>query len=130
MPESDHTNTIRFKYKFQFDDSTEKEFTVLLDARTLELLRSPGGSKPEWTKLKYQQCDNCPLDDSVEYCPVAANVSNLVDEFKFLTAQDKTWVVVEAPERTYAQETSVQNGLASIMGIYMTTSNCPILDQL
>ncbi|HTP79697.1 MAG TPA: hypothetical protein VMM57_04770 [Bacteroidota bacterium] len=130
MAESDHTNTIRFKYKFQFDDGTEKEFVVLLDAKSLGLLRSPNPSKPEWTKLKYQQCENCPLDESVEHCPVALNISNLVDEFKFLTSHDKTWVIVEAPERTYAQDTSVQNGLASIMGIYMTTSDCPVLDRL
>jgi hypothetical protein len=130
MPEADHTNTTRFKYKFQFDDGTEKEFVALLDARSLQLLRSPNPNKPEWTKLKYQQCENCPLDDSVEYCPVAVNLAHLVDEFKFSTSHDKTWVVVEAPERTYAQETSVQNGLASIMGIYMVTSNCPILDNL
>lgn len=130
MSETEFTNTIKFRYKFQFDDGTEKQFDALLDARTLQLLKSPIHHRPEWTKLKYQQCENCPLGDSEEYCPVAVNLSHLVDEFKFSTSYDKTWVVVEAPERTYAQETSVQNGLASIMGIYMVTSNCPVLDKL
>ena len=130
MPESEFTNTLRFRYKFQFDDGTEKHFDALLDSRSLHLLSSPHATNPEWTKLKFQQCENCPLGSEHEYCPVAVNLSTLVNEFKFSTSYDKTWVVVEAPERTYAQETSVQNGLASIMGIYMVTSNCPVLDNL
>lgn len=130
MAEADHTNEIRFRYKFQFDDKTEKQFDVLLDARTLKVLTSHNPLRPEWTRLKYQQCENCPLADEVEYCPIAVNIAHLVDQFKFSTSYDRTWVVVEAPERTYAQETSVQNGLAAIMGIYMTTSGCPILDHL
>ncbi len=123
-------NVFRFVYKFQFDDGTEKKFEVLLHNETLELLHSPNPTPPPWTKLKYNQCENCPLQDDVEFCPVALNLSYLVDEFKFSTSHDKTWVVVESPERTYAQETSVQDGLGSIMGIYMVTSNCPVLDNL
>ena len=130
MHEADITNTVRYKYKFQFDDGTEREFTASLDSRTLSLLSAPNPKKPEWTKLKYQQCGNCPLSSDVEYCPVAVSLSGLVEEFKYSTSFDKTWVVVESSERTYAQETSVQNGLASLMGIFMVTSGCPILDKL
>lgn len=130
MQEADLTNTIRFKYKFQFDDGKEKEFTVLLDSRSLRLLSPALSHPPEWTKLEYQKCENCPLSAEHERCPVALNLAHLVEEFKYATSYDKTWVVVEAPERTYAQETSVQGGLASLMGIFMVTSNCPVLDHL
>ena len=130
MRDSDLTNTITFSYKFQFDDGKEKEFSVLLDARTLRLITSPRSEKPEWTRLEYQKCDNCPLGSENERCPVAMNLSHLVDEFKYSTSYDKTWCVVEGPERTYAQETSVQNSLASLMGIIMVTSGCPVLDNL
>lgn len=130
MSEVDIAKTIRFSYKFQFENGEEKQFDVVLDANTLQILSSPVLKKPEWTKLKYQQCENCPLQDDVEYCPVAVNIAHLIEEFKFSTSYDKTWVVVESPERTYAQETSVQNGLSAILGIYMATSNCPILDYL
>jgi hypothetical protein len=130
MPEADFTKNIRFRYKFQFDNGDEKHFDVLLDAQTLQVLHSPSVNIPEWTKLNYQQCENCPLKEDVEYCPVAVNIAHLIDEFKFSTSYDKTWVVVETPERTYAQETSVQSGLSSILGIYMVASNCPILDYL
>jgi len=58
------------------------------------------------------------------------NIASLIDEFKFSTSYDKTWVVVETPERSYAQETTVQNGLSAILGVYMVTSGCPLLDYL
>ena len=37
---------------------------------------------------------------------------------------------METQERTYAHETTVQNGLSAILGIYMVASGCPILDYL
>jgi hypothetical protein len=130
MSDSEESTVLRFRYKFQFDDGAEKVFDVLLDAETLRVLQSPLAVKPEWTKLKYHQCENCPLQDTVEDCPVAVNIAHLIEGFKFSTSYDQTWVVVEAPERTYAQQTTVQNGLSAILGIYMVTSDCPVLDHL
>ncbi len=37
---------------------------------------------------------------------------------------------MKAPERTYEEDTRLQQGLSSIVGLYMVTSNCPIMDQL
>jgi hypothetical protein len=130
MFESNKSNTIKHIYKFQFENGEEKQFAVVLDAKTLDVIQSPLSNNPEWTKLKYMQCENCPLKDDIKYCPVAVNIAHLIDGFKFSTSYEKTWVVVESPERTYAQETTVQNSLGAILGIYMTTSGCPILDKL
>jgi hypothetical protein len=130
MTESDSSNLLRFRYKFQFENGEEKLFDVMLHEQTLHVAHSSPVSNPEWTKLKYHQCKNCPLKDHVEYCPVATNIAHLIDEFKFSTSYDKTTVIVETPERTYVHETSVQNGLSAILGIYMVTSGCPILDYL
>jgi hypothetical protein len=130
MSEDHHTNALRFVYKFQFEDGSEKAFEILLDSTALELRTSPPVHRPEWTKLPFHQCDNCPLDKTVEYCPVALNLSSLVDSFKMYNSTDNVFVVVDGPERSYGKETSLQKGLSSIMGIYMATSNCPIMDQL
>jgi hypothetical protein len=130
MPEPGQASTLQFRYKFQFENGEEKVFDVVLNADTLEVIQSPLSTPPEWTKLNFHQCENCPLSASIEYCPVALNIAPLMDGFKFSTSYDKTWVVVESPERTYAQETTIQNGLSAILGIYMVTSNCPILDHL
>lgn len=130
MPNSGQSDVLRFRYKFQFENGEEKLFDVLLNEQTLQVVDNSYTSNPEWSKLKYQQCQNCPLKDDVEYCPVAVNIAHLIDEFKFSTSYDKTWVVVETPDRTYAQETTVQQGLSAILGIYMVTSGCPVLDYL
>ena len=130
MPDSSSPEILRIRYKFQFENGEEKQFDVLLNKQSLQVIQSSPATHPEWTKLKYQQCQNCPLKDDVAYCPVAVNIASLIDEFKFSTSYDKTWVVVETPERSYAQETTVQNGLSAILGVYMVTSGCPLLDYL
>ncbi|RPI05185.1 MAG: hypothetical protein EHM64_07435 [Ignavibacteriae bacterium] len=130
MPQSDSPDVLKFRYKFQFENGEEKQFDVLLQAQTLEVVQHSPGANPPWTKLQFHQCHNCPLKEDIAYCPVAVNISHLIEEFKFSTSYDKTWVVVETPERTYAQQTTVQNGLSAILGIYMVTSGCPILDYL
>ncbi len=121
---------LRYTYNFQFDDGSVKVFELLLDPRTLELRSGPSPSKPEWTKLKFHQCENCPLSDDVEFCPVAVNLATLIEEFKFNHSTDNAFVVVDGPDRSYVKEATVQKGLSSIMGIVMVTSNCPVLDKL
>lgn len=121
---------IRYSYNFQFDDGSVKVFELLLDPRSLELRSGPNPTKPEWAKLKFHQCENCPLGDDVEYCPVAINLATLIEEFKFNHSTDNAFVVVDGPDRSYVKEATVQKGLSSIMGIVMVTSNCPILDKL
>jgi hypothetical protein len=127
----EHTSeVIRILYKFQSDDGSEKEFDTILDGKTLELKNNPPPHLPAWTKLSFNQCENCPLGAEVEHCPVAANLAGLIDAFKFATSYESVFVVVETPERSYAKQTTVQNALSSLMGIYMVTSHCPILDKL
>lgn len=121
---------IRFAYTFQFPNGTEQQFEVLLNPDTLELLSPTDAPKPAWTKLKYYQCKNCPLGDEVEYCPVAVNLSSLVERFKDSVSFENTTVKVRTAERTYEKDTTLQKGLSSIIGIYMVTSNCPVMDAL
>jgi hypothetical protein len=39
-------------------------------------------------------------------------------------------VVVATPERTYTKDATLQQGLASLLGVIMTTSGCPIMEPL
>jgi hypothetical protein len=121
---------IRYLYKFKFDDGREKDFEVVLNNTTLELIREDPKPKPEWTKLKYEQCENCPLPDSVEYCPVAVSLAKLVESFHDAASYEAAAVTVETPQRTYFKKTTLQKGLSAIIGIYMSTSNCPVTDRL
>ena len=75
MSQGQGVDVIRYHYRFHFANGAAKEFEVALNADTLELVRAADLSKPSWTKLKYQQCEHCPLSDDVEYCPVAVNLA-------------------------------------------------------
>lgn len=122
---------ITYRYKFRFEDNQEKEFAVNLDPETLSLIEPERPSYPEWTNLGFHQCPNCPLSlTKNKYCPVAKNLSELVDFFKRWVSFAEAEVTVQAPSRTYSKATTVQKGVSSLMGIFMVTSGCPVLDKL
>lgn len=121
---------VRFEYRFEFDDGSMKEFEIRLDADTLQLAGSASGPRPDWTRLDYDRCDNCPLTGKAEFCPVAVNLAQVVEAFKDSVSHERAFVTIRTKERTYQQNTSVQKGLSSIIGIYNVTSNCPVLDRL
>jgi hypothetical protein len=118
-------------YAFRFEDSDTMKFDLLLDKATLALTVERYWELPEWTLLSYEKCRICPLDDqSHRHCPVAANFSGIVEKFKKFVSHDKVNVACVVEERTYTKSTTVQMGLSPLLGIIMTTSGCPILEQL
>jgi hypothetical protein len=130
MANSETASVLRFAYTFRLPDGTAKRFEVHLDPETLASLPSTAVPKPAWTKLAYFQCANCPLGGEVEHCPVAVNLAALVETFKDALSFEHTTVEVETAERVYEKSTTLQKGLSSIIGIYMVTSNCPVMDPL
>ncbi|MEX2117197.1 MAG: hypothetical protein WEB37_09930 [Bacteroidota bacterium] len=124
------TDIVKLVYRFDFEDGPEKDFAIELEAESLSLILEGNQPKPEWTRLKYHQCENCPLPDSVEYCPVALNLASLVESFQDSISFEKTKVTVETKERVFVKDTTLQKGLSALIGIYMVTSNCPVMDWL
>jgi hypothetical protein len=120
-------DSISFTYTFRLFNGIEKVHRVDLDPETLEVIHSNDAVKPEWA---FNPCDNCPIIGESEYCPVSLNLAQLVEEFADIVSHEEATVIVEGPERTYTKKTSVQKGLSALVGIYMPTSNCPILDKL
>jgi hypothetical protein len=121
---------IRLLYRFRFDDGTSRDFEMFLDSRTAELRGPAGTATPEWTELSYYKCENCPLPKTTKHCPVAVNLAGLIEAFRDFRSYDKCVVEVETAERTYIKRTTVQKGLSALIGIFMVTSNCPIMDKL
>jgi len=130
MNQTAQPETVQFKYTFEFENGSAKVFEITLNASTLELVQDADLLKPDWTKLSFYPCDHCPLAEHVEYCPVAVNLSQIVTEFKDSVSHEWTRVTVETPERKYIKDTTLQKGLSSIIGVYMVTSNCPVMDKL
>jgi len=118
-------------YRFQFPDGSRREFDLRLERPTLSLAVEARAELPKWAELENEQCPNCPLSsDSHRYCPVAANLVPVVEAFSEVTSYDESDVEVEVATRTYSARVKNTQAVGSLIGIYMATSGCPILDKL
>ncbi|RJP78477.1 MAG: hypothetical protein C4522_12875 [Desulfobacteraceae bacterium] len=117
------------EYEFRFENGNTKKFAISLDLQTITLVRKGNEPTPEWTKLEFHQCACCPLEkEQHPYCPIAVNIAELVEEFKNEISSDHCVAICKTPERTYMKDAAIQEGLFSIFGIVMATSNCPVMN--
>lgn len=124
-------NIIRFVYSYKFSDGTSKNFDIRLDAADLNLIAERPADLPLWAMLTFNKCAICPLSEKDHvYCPISANLAGVVEEFKNLLSHERVSVTVACEERFYGKETTVQGGLSPLLGIIMTTSGCPVMEQL
>ncbi len=122
---------IAIEYELTLSSGERKRHVVRLDRLTMGLVSKIAEPLPEWTKLGFQQCPNCPLDPSKHArCPAAAAMVEIVESFKNSVSYEKADVVVRTPNRTYNKTASLQEVATSLMGLHMVTSGCPILDKL
>lgn len=124
-------NQLRIIYVYRFEDGTAHRFDLFLDHDTLALTLEKPAVLPDWTLLARSRCAICPLEErSHRYCPVAAQFSGVVEKFSSFVSHDKVRVACFVEERTYTKDTTVQMGLSPLLGIIMTTSGCPVMEQL
>ena len=122
---------LTFKYRIKVEAEAEKIFTVNLDFDTLDLIQEPRAELPEWALLGFHQCPNCPLDEVDQpHCPVAVSLVEIFDFFKDFASYDEAEVRIEAMERAYVKQTSLQDIAGAVMGLHMVTSGCPVLDKM
>jgi len=124
-------DVLTFRLVFTFQKGPEKEFTIRLDKKTLRLIEPEDRPPSPWAALKRFKCPNCPLDESRnEFCPTATNIIELIDYFKDRESIEEVEVLVETRERKYMKKVPLQAGLSSLLGIYMVTTGCPVLEKL
>jgi hypothetical protein len=122
---------IKYHYIFKFFDGSSTSIEIFLDPETLHCA-PPESDLPNWAKLSFNKCENCtlpPKGTDNEFCPVAANISNL-DSFGNFSSNETAQVSVLTRQRDFSKSTTVAEGLTSILGLYMVTSGCPIMDKL
>src|SRR5574337_945146 len=125
------TNQFKIVYAYRFSDGSTKNFELLLDKGALVLLRAKHENPPEWSRIEFNQCLNCPLDKSAHpYCPIAVNLSEIAEAFKNRSSLERVNVLVTVDERSYVKNTMVPQGLSPLLGIIMTTSGCPVMEPL
>jgi len=122
---------VALAYTFAFGDGSVRRFTARLDYETLGMIAPEKTDLPPWTELSFCKCPNCPLDEAAHpRCPIAVNLVEVVEVFKDSLSYEEVDVRVEAHGRTYVKRTSLQQGVSSLIGIFMVTSGCPILNRL
>lgn len=128
---SDRNGMLSFHYVFTFSDGLKKEFDIRLDPVTLNFISTGRQSTPEWAVLEYAKCEICPLDSSqFKFCPVAVGLTELVDSFKDMISYQKVDISLISNGRNVWKHTSIQEGISSLLCIYMVTNGCPIMETL
>ena len=118
----------RIHYEFKFANNEIKIFRIKLHPETISVIHDQPVKKEDWMRLENNQCLCCPLStDTHEYCPVAVNIGELTEAFGDMVSYDKCSVRCVTLERTYTKKTSLMEGLASIFGVIIATSDCPIM---
>lgn len=124
-------NAYWFTYDIKLEDGQSNRFHITLDPVTLTMVPASPEPYPPWTRLSYKQCRCCPLSPETDlYCPIAVNITELVDRFKDILSHKNCTVVCETVDRTYSKKTSAMEGLTSVFGIVMATSDCPVMNFL
>jgi len=118
-------------YKFKFEDKSEKTFDISIEPKTFSLIRLSATPPADWTRLERFACRNCPLSKAEhDHCPIAVNLMDIIDFFSEIHSYDQVQIEVRAKNRIYIKDTSVQQGVSSVIGVVMTTSGCPVLSKL
>jgi len=118
--------TMTIKYYFTLPEGVREVFNLQIDAQEVELVGGMPDVLPSWAKLDFHQCPNCPLTpDTYPHCPLAAHLVDIVRRFEGLVSYSEIQVDVMTAERFITQETTVQRGMSSLMGLVMATSGCP-----
>jgi hypothetical protein len=120
-----------YRYEIKFEDGAETAVEIRLDPVSLRAVSGPDGAPPDWTRLERCKCPVCPLDPAAEkYCPVAVNLSGVAARFGDKSSVMPVEARVVSEEREYFKRTSLQTALSSMIGIYMVTSGCPVMEVL
>ena len=121
---------IKINYEFDFGDDCAT-FEICLDPKTLLRIDTTTTDAPEWTKLEFHQCPDCPVaKDEHPYCPVALNLIPLIEKCGGLASYDEATIKITTNERQYSKHTTVQRGISSLLGLLMATSACPHMNFL
>lgn len=117
---------INIRYRFIFPRQHEEQIEVSIDCSNME--SSPGltGVSPDWCRLDFHQCPNCPLDVRQHAdCPLALRLVRLIEASRNVLSYEEVSMEVTTPERTVTRHTTAQRALSSLMGLVMATSGCP-----
>ncbi len=119
-------DAVNITYRINLDNKTSEVFEFKLDAETFDLIATDVETYPKWTELKFRQCSHCPLDPSEHtHCPLAVNISHVVERFHHTKSIDIVEMDVTTAERRVIQSTAIQHVIASMFDLIFPSCGCP-----
>jgi hypothetical protein len=113
-------------YRFIFQQGREELVEVKINKNTMESVWEGASPYPDWCKLEFQQCSNCPLSVVTHpSCPLAIQLQKLLPASHQVSSYDEVDMEATTPERVVSKHTTVQRAISSLMGLMMATSGCP-----
>ncbi|MGR8934466.1 MAG: DUF6901 family protein [Gammaproteobacteria bacterium] len=107
--------------------SSQQQVTLQLeiDEATVTLKNPHASDLPAWAALEYEQCPNCELRaETTPYCPIAANLTLLLDLCDTLASFETVELEVITRQRKIVGKTTAQRAVTSLLGLIMATSAC------
>jgi hypothetical protein len=118
-----------FHYIFEFKDNNIKEFIIDTENNFANRVNDP--KKRNWTELNQFTCSICTVNpEKYKYCPLSLDIIEITDAFKDVKSFETVNVKVVNEDRTYFKNTDMQSALASLLGLVMASSDCPVTSQL
>jgi hypothetical protein len=113
-------------YRFIFPNDREELIEVKIDKKTMGSLPDDSVALPDWCRLDFHQCPNCPLHTDLHpSCPLATRLVRLMATCQNVLSYDEVKMEVTTPDRLVVKSTTAQRAVSSLMGLVMATSGCP-----
>ena len=115
----DTRSETQVRYEFRFPDGR-------LWVHGVDLAPVPPEPGPEWARLGFQQCGNCPLKVAeIRDCPFATALARPMAVLARSPSYEEVAVTVSWRGREVRQHTTLQRALGSLLGLLGATSGCP-----
>ena len=119
-------DTVDIIYRIKLNDTRTEKFTFSLAEDTFDLQSDAPADPPDWTRLDYRQCEHCPLSTETHtHCPLALEMSRIVQRFDDTSSIDEVTVQVATDDRKVGQKTSLQRAIASMLDLIYPICGCP-----
>jgi hypothetical protein len=120
---------IRFRYTFNLSGGKREVFDIVVEMPALKLRAGKDQSKPEWTRLEFCKCANCPLSEATHpHCPVAVSLVDVGERLGRLVSHEIIDLEVDSGERKISGRISVTDASRSLIGLIMAVSGCPHME--
>jgi hypothetical protein len=116
----------RISYRFFVGTGQPMVVDLAFDRKSFLLLVPDDVPRPAWAKLEYSRCPNCLLADDCGYCPSALGIATFLGQFEHSVSHEKAVIEVETANRTIVAKSTLQSGMASLIGLVCATSGCPL----